>query len=274
MPLLFSAAPTLPNARPEPRPLLRLLVLLSGLAAAAASGAEPSATSVAAVQKAVSDWAKVRQETVRLESTWETERQLLHSTLKAMQERAQTLAEEKKTLAAKTAGERTALTTLAAENAASQAALDAAAARLAKVGDQLAELRPSLPPRLSRALDLPYRSLSDPKLSPGERMQFIMTILNRCAQFNGTISYDEEPLALPGETGTRLLEVIYWGASHAYALDRSGGKAYLGVPGGKGWAWEPLDAVAPVTELIAIYREKSDPHFVEVPARLRSSQPN
>ncbi len=232
-------------------------------------GAESSAGSVSSVQKAVADWARVREETVRLESTWETERQLLHSTLNALQERARTLADEKKTLTAKTAEERSALDALARENGALQSSLDAAVGRLKKLTERLVELRPMLPPRLARALELPYRSLANPELSPGERMQYLTTILNRCEQFNNAIAYDEEPVTVPGESGERLLEVIYWGASHGYALDRTGGKAYRGAPGAGGWNWSALpDGAGAVTQLIAIYREKSDPRFVEVPARV------
>lgn len=256
----------------------RRLLALAALGLALFSpltGAEPPAPGVASVQKAVSDWARIREETVRLESTWETERQLLESTLKTMQERATVLANEKKTLEAKTAGDRDALAKLASENSAAQAAIDATAARLKTVSQQLIELRPSLPPRLSRALELPYRSLASPTLSPGERMQHVTTVLNRCAQFNNTITYDEEPLTLSGDNQERLLEVIYWGTSHGYALDRTEGKAYFGAPSPRGWTWEPApEAAKPVAELIAIYREKSDPRFIEVPARLSHALPN
>jgi len=238
-------------------------------------GAEPSAPVVSSVQKAVSDWARVREETVRLESTWETERQILESTVKAMQDRASALANEKKTLEAKTSGERDALAKLASENSSAQAAMDAASTRLKTVSEQLIELRPSLPPRLSRALELPYRSLASATLTPGERMQYVTTVLNRCAQFNHAITYDEEPLTLPGDNQERLLEVIYWGTSHGYALDRTEGKAYYGSPGARGWAWEPApEAGKAVAELIAIYREKSDPQFIEVPARFSHALSN
>ncbi|HWA84699.1 MAG TPA: DUF3450 family protein [Opitutus sp.] len=256
-------------------PVSRLILAgLPWLMAGSLAAAEGSG-SVASVEKTVGEWAKVRAETVRLETDWEAEHELLQSTLKALQERAKALADDKKSLSAKTAGERESLATLAAENAASEAALGAAAARLAKVSAQLVELRHSLPPRLSQALELPYRSLADPKLSPGERMQFVTTILNRCAQFNSTITYGEEPLTIPGVDGTRLLEVIYWGASHAYALDRAGGKAYLGSPEAQGWGWEATpDAAKSVAELIDIYRDKSDPRFVEVPAHFANALAN
>jgi hypothetical protein len=106
-------------------------------------------------------------------------------------------------------------------------------------------------------------------------MQFVTTILNRCAQFNKSITYGDEPVTPPGETDRRMLEVIYWGASHAYALDRAGGKAYFGSPGAQGWNWEPAPgADRSIAQLIAIYRDKADPEFVEVPAHVSDALPN
>jgi hypothetical protein len=227
------------------------------------------------MRQVVSDWAKIREETVRLESSWESERDILNSASKAAHERAQTLAAQKKTLEAKTASEREALATLVAQNAAADAALKSATDRLTAISAQLVALRPWLPPRLSQALELSFRSLAKPTLTPGERMQYVTTILNRCAQFNKAITCGEEPLTLNGESSPRVVEVIYWGASHAYALDRSGAKAYLGSPGAQGWTWEPApSAEKSIAQLIAIYREKADPEFVEVPAHVSSALPN
>ena len=98
-------------------------------------------------------------------------------------------------------------------------------------------------------------------------MQLLMTMLNRCALFNHTVTSGEEVLTIEGEPGTKSLEVIYWGLGHAYALDRAAGKAWYGSPGQKGWQWDPRpEAVKPVTRLVAIYNDKADPDFVAVPA--------
>jgi len=261
-------ASRLPRAWPLGPGLRHCLVMLLPSAALIAADAPPSVASpVASVRQAVSDWARIRAETVRLETTWESERPLLESTLKTMQERAQSLQGEKQTLEATSADGRRTIEALIRENAGSQASLDAASARLQEISGQLVALRSSLPPRLSRALELPYRSLAAPDLGPGERMQLIMTVLNRCAQFNNVITYDEEPLELPGQSEARLLEAIYWGASHAYALDRTDHKAYFGAPRAGRWSWELLpDGAGDVADLIAIYREKADPRFVQVTA--------
>ena len=106
-------------------------------------------------------------------------------------------------------------------------------------------------------------------MGAGDRMQLVMTMLNRCAQFNHTVTCGEEVLTIEGEQGTKSLEVIYWGLSHGYALDRAAGKAWYGSPGQKGWQWELRpDAVKPVSALVAVYNDKMDPDFVGVPATL------
>ena len=141
--------------------------------------------------------------------------------------------------------------------------------RLTAVGKQLLALRAKLPPRLVSALELSFKSLEEGDLSPGERMQLTMSVLNRCAQFNGSVNCGEEVLTLDGEPGAKAVETIYWGLSHGYALDRASGKAWLGTPGAERWSWAPAsDAVEPLGRLIAIYNDQLDPELVAVPARL------
>ena len=142
-------------------------------------------------------------------------------------------------------------------------------AHLKALDARLPELRPSLPPRLNDALELPYRSLASTDLTVGERMQLTMAVLRRCIEFNRAITCDSEVLTLAEGQNPQLLEVIYWGLSHGYALDRAGGKAWYGSPGPKGWQWEPIpEGAGKVAQLIAVYRGESEPRFVEVPARL------
>ena len=159
-----------------------------------------------------------------------------------------------------------------AKNKAAADDLSAVETRLQAFTAQLVALRPSLPPRLSEALELSYRSLANANLAVGERMQLAMTILNRCAVFNRMVTCGEEVLSIDGEAGSKSLNVIYWGLSHGYALDTEGGKAWYGSPGAHGWQWEPTpEALHSVARLIAIYNDKADPDFVAVPATL--SQP-
>jgi len=230
----------------------------------------PAATDpLEAVQKSATEWVKVRAETVRLESEWSSDRKLLESTVVGLEERAMQLEEKRDNAKAKTAKDRDELDAMRAKNKAAADDLQATDTQLKALGAQLIQLRPMLPPRLSQALEMSFRSLAAEKLTPSERMQAATTILNRCAQFNRMVTSGEEVLSIDGESGAKSLEVIYWGLSHAYALDREARKAWFGSPGPQGWQWELRpDTTTVVTRLIAIYNDKSDPEFVAAPARL------
>lgn len=224
---------------------------------------------VARVEKVAVEWVKTRAETVRLETEWSGQGTMLKAMVEAVDQRTQVLQEKKRHLEAQTAQDREELGSLGRKNDVARAGLDAAEARLKQTARDLQALRPFLPPRLSTALDLAYQSIADPGLAVGDRMQHTMTILNRCLQFNRAITASDEVLTVPGESAPKSLEVIYWGLSHGYALDRAAGKAWLGSPGPQGWQWEAQPAAAAqVARLIAIASDKGDPEFIVVPAKL------
>ncbi len=224
------------------------------------------------VQKEATEWSKLRAETVRLESDWSWQREMMGSTLSALKEREKNLQEKRDQLQAKSAADPQAASDLEARNEAARTMMSSVEKHLKTLSEKLVQMRPSLPPRLSQALELPYRSLVDPSLGTSEHLQHAMTLLSRCSQFNKAITYGEEELKLPGAANPRLIEVIYWGLSHAYAVDRVNNIGYYGYPAKTGWTWDADPEMAKqVSLLIAIHKDKSDPAFVEVPARLVSS---
>jgi hypothetical protein len=257
----------MPHHASPPRPVIGLLLIV-GLAVAPARAADP----IKEVGQTASEWVKTRAETVRIENAWTQNRALLLSTIAGLKERADRLQDKRDHLLSTTTEERAEQAALATKLADSQENLRLTEARLLALTDKVLRLRPQLPPRLAEALEMSYRSLAAKEIAPGERMQLIMTVLNRCAQFNLTITHGDETLTLPGEPGPKSVDAIYWGLSHGYALDRAAGKAWLGTPGTAGWQWEPLaDAAPAVTALLAIRRDEADPRLVSVPARLKAA---
>ena len=247
-------------------PIRRCLVLIVILAPRLLPAAEEGVEKVA---KLANEWVKVRAETVRLETEWSGQRSLLESMIDAVGQRARLLEEKAALARTQTAQDRDELGALEKKNQAAGTAWEATEARLRLLTQSLQDLRPFLPPRLASALELSYRSLGDPAQPSAERMQHAMTVLNRCLQFNRIVTAGEEVLRLPEEPAPKSLEVIYWGLSHGYALDRTAGRAWLGSPGPAGWQWEARpEAAKDVGRLIAIATDKSDPDFVLVPAKL------
>ena len=223
-------------------------------------------------EKATRDWINLRLETTKMESEWASQKPLLTSLVDGLKERATSLEEKRDGLDSRTAKDRDDIATLTAKNAEAADTLAKCDARLSALTSKLIAMRPSLPPRLSEALELPYKSLANPKLAAGERMQLVVTVLNRCEQFNRTVTGGTEILSLGSGEDARSLEVIYWGLSHGYALDRAAGKVWYGAPGADGWKWEPkADALAGIEHLMSVYDDKADPGFVIVPASVAAT---
>ena len=247
-----------------PRPG-KLFLLLAGVLLPTAFGADGDP--VDTVEKSAAEWVKTRVETSRIQSEWQSQRELLESTVDALADRAQTLETNQHYLEAKTSKDREELASLDEANKKALVGFQTAEERVKAMSDRLVRLRRSLPPRLSAALEMAYRSLGGANLPVSERMQLNMTIINRLTQFNRSITSEMEVVNVGGDGNGRLLEVLYWGLSHGYAFDASSGKAWLGFPGPQGWQWEPHpESAGSVAKLIAIYKEKADPEYVAVPA--------
>jgi hypothetical protein len=217
-------------------------------------------------RKVATEWVKLQMETGQLASGWNTQRDLLDASIQALEQRRDVVRQQRDLLKAKAANEDRLSREATARGEAAMATVKQSDQRLADLTAKLKNLRPFLPPRLSSALELAYRSLDDTKLGTSERLAIAVSILNRSLQFDRAITFSEE--VLPGHAEV-VMEVVYWGLGQAYALDRSTGTALVGHPGERGWTWEAQPAAAAaITRLIDVHRETAEPQFVAVPARL------
>lgn len=224
------------------------------------------------VQKSSEAWIQTRLDTARAESDWKTERELLTTTLAAYEDRATTEEEKRDFAQAKTAKEREELGALREKAKAAKADLEAGDVALKSLVANLESFRAKLPPHLASGLEFAFRSLRDPHLTTAERMQFTITILTRCAQWDRTLTHAEEIVTVAGKP--KALDAIYWGLSHGYALDRKTGQVWLGRPDADQWTWEEVPGMADrVARLIAVFEGKVDPEFVLAPAHVNTAQP-
>jgi len=230
--------------------------------------ADESAPSAVSVRELVDQWAQLRQETVQLEEDWEWKRGIIENNTHALQERQETIRKEVALIEATSSSELRQLDELQDKATDAQTSLNEMSEALETVSAQLLELRPQLPPRLSRALELPFLSLGDDALPPGERMQLVITVFNRCAEFNKSVQLSQEPVVV--DSGEEImLEVLYWGLAQAYALDRQAGTAYRGFPENGTWVWVSEPGIAgKVAQAIDIFNEDQDPSFVTLPVHL------
>ncbi len=241
------------------------LVLLV-LACATAPAPTFAADTVETATKSVDDWVKLRLEAARLDTTWHDERALLEAMAVALEERAAVTEEKRELVRARTARAREEASTLRGRWEAEQADVQAMDARLKAMAERLGQLRRNLPPRVSDALEMSYRSLANPSLPPAERFQLTMTVLNRCLEFNRSVAVVEDVLTIPGQPAPRSLPVLYWGLAQGYALDAPNRQVWVGAPEGGAWRWQPRpQAYAAVETLLQIARDKADPGLHPLP---------
>lgn len=225
--------------------------------------------SIESVQQSATEWIRIRAETARFLSDWTSEREVLQNSLSAEKAQLKLLTEKRDGLEAKTKGVREELDQLKSRNASASASLGRLDERLQPLAQRLVALRPAFPPRLSAALELPYRTLGDKNLTTAVRAQQIFTILNRCGQFNKAVTYSEETISLPEQSNPKLMEIVYWGLAAGYALDRNAKSAYLGRVVENQWRWVSVPTIyEPLSRVIAMYKGKSDPQAVELPAQI------
>ena len=134
--------------------------------------------------------------------------------------------------------------------------------------------------RLLRGLPEPIRTRLEPltqrmpedpentKISPAERFQNVVGILNEVTKANNeiTVVYEVHELAdkKPSE-----VQAIYVGLAQAYFVS-PGGDAGIGRAGPDGWTWEPSKAIAgEVLTALEILQGKHTPAFVPLPVRIQ-----
>jgi len=248
--------------------------LWQGICLALLTVTPTTATPLNDVQEAASEWARLRSETTRLETDWLAEKALLEASIGNLESRADSLDLEHEALIADAAKAQQEVDDLTAANQQRAADLEVASDRIAALAQELAALRPALPPRLSAALDLPFRTIANPDLSPADRMRHTMVILNRCQQFDQTFVMAEEVMAMTEGEEPRLLEVVYFGLAQACALDRSAEEAFIGRPVDGIWQWELVPGLAAeAAKLIAVRNDDIPPEFVELPIKVTGGTP-
>ncbi len=225
-----------------------------------------SASPLTDVQQAAAEWSRIRSETSRLETDWRSEREVLEASISGLLVRAEQLELEQEALASESIKNSEEIARLTARNEADANSIKETVQRVEQLSSKLLAMRPALPPRLSTALEVPYRTITETELQPADRMRHTMTILNRCQQFNRTFVMSEEILEVSPGGDPRLLEVVYWGLSQACALDRSANEAFIGRPVNGKWTWEAAPGFEEAAaQLIAIRLDEAPPEFVTLP---------
>jgi len=225
--------------------------------------------SIDGVRANLKEWVETRQLTSRIQADWRSEKEMLKQTAALYEKELADLNEQ----LSKSESGSSQVGKERKELEAEKAELEEATARVAEWATQaeqaIRRLAQAFPPPLSEKLDpLLKRLPEDPsktRLSPVERMQNLVGILNEVDKFNGSIVVESELQTQPSGEEIQV-KTLYVGLGQAYFVDKTGAFAGVGQPTLRGWEWkEQAGLGAAILRAIAVYENTQPPAFVGLP---------
>ena len=221
------------------------------------------------VRSTLSQWVETRQLTSRLQADWRSEKEMLEQTAALYEKELSGLNEQlakTETGSAQVTEDRA---RLEAEEKELREAEAAVAEWVKQCEQRLGRLASAFPPPLaSKLAELVKRMPDDPsetRLSPLERMQNVVGILNEVDKFNGSIVVESELQTRPSGEEIQV-RTLYVGLGQAYFVDQTGTFSGVGRPSLEGWAWEEQAGLGErILRAIAIYDNSRPPAFEALP---------
>jgi len=244
---------------------LVMLTVISSLSVPETIATESS--ELVALHDSVLKWIELRREDEKQKADWEWQQSVLENTELALEKQIESKTHELEQFKSENAIQIEELKQLETESIRFEEALDLSATQIDAQILRFLDIGKQFPPRLAKALELSFSSLRDPELELNDRYQIFITAIGRVSQFNHLITYSEEMLEI--ENQPRLVAVIYWGLSRAYALDLATSDAFIGKPVEQQWRWNATPRLdVKIKDLISIFREESDPVYISLPVAL------
>ena len=223
-----------------------------------------NSSEMTALHDSVQKWIEVRKEDEKLKSDWEWQKNVLENTKLSLEKQIKNSTTELTQFKSEYSEKIQALKTLETESKDFDQILQLSESQIESQIQQFLGFKERFPPRLKKALELSFATLTDPELTLNDRLQVFVTAMGRVSQFNHLITYSEELVTIDDQS--RLMAVIYWGLGQAYALDLSSNDGFIGKPDAQEWKWNESKGIASkMKTLIAIFREETDPVYVELP---------
>jgi FtsZ-binding cell division protein ZapB len=239
--------------------------------AAPAPAAAPAPT-LAETRLAMGKWIETQQIISRERNDWQQGKEILEARVQLVQKEVVALQEgiqKAQSGVEEATAKRDALRT---ENDQLKAAATQLTEAVVGMEARIRELFKSLPEPLRTRLQPLYQRIpvdpADTRVSPAERYQNVLGILNELNKANNDIAVSYEVRTLASGSPSEV-KVIYVGLAQAYYVS-AGGEAGIGRPTPDGWNWEPTPAIAgEVLQALEILQGKQSPAFVPLPVQLQ-----
>jgi hypothetical protein len=218
-------------------------------------------------------WVETRQLISKTGVDWVAEKEMMDASVAMFEKELKDLTEQFNQLGNGSEEVERERTALEEEKALLEEVREAARQKASTLEGQLPVLIARLPESLRERLkplteQLPADSV-DTRMSPVERLQTLVGILNEIDKFSSSISVESEIRQTP-EGAEVEVQTLYLGLAQAYFVGEGGSLAGVGHPSSKGWEWTTQkELAAPIQKAIAIYRNQQPAAFVELPITLK-----
>lgn len=244
--------------------LLLSIALLSVDTLPAQSGA-----AIDGVRASVEKWVETRQLTSRMHADWRAEREMIEQTVALFDKELTGLKEQLSKADTSTSQVQVERTKLESEKSEVEEANARLAEWVTRFEQRVRTLDGAFPPTLSAKLEpLMKRLPDDPenaRMSPVERMQNLVGILNEVDKFSTSIAVESELQKRPSGEEIQV-KTLYVGLGQAYFADQTGKFAGVGIPSLSGWEWKEMPGIGErILDAIAVYENSQPPAFVELP---------
>lgn len=214
-------------------------------------------------------WVATRQLTARLQADWRSQKEMLEQTVALYEKELENLNDQLTRTDTSTQQVDAERAKLEAENQELEEARAKAGELATRFEKHVRALASAFPPPLTIKLEPLMKQIPDDpvnaRVTPVERMQNLVGILNEVDKFNSSVWVESELQKRP--SGEELqVKTLYVGLGQAYFADKTGEFAGVGIPSSSGWQWEEKPGLGnAVLRCIAVYENTQPPAFVELP---------
>ena len=235
-------------------------------------GQDPRSSTLEETRLVMGKWIETQQIISKERNEWQQGREILTSRLELVKKEIAGLEEKIQQAQASVAETNAKRDELLAQSEVLKAAGTQLAAAVGAMEAEVRRLFKMLPEPIQTKLEpLHQRIPEDPeqvKVSPAERFQNVLGILNELNKANNELSVTFEVHTLADGKPSEV-QVIYIGLAQAYYVCASG-EAGIGRPSDDGWKWEPSASIGrDVTTALEIVQGKHSPAFVPLPVTLQ-----
>lgn len=255
--------------------IFRLAFALGGsLAATLPLAAQSQTDPIAETRANVSEWVELKTLTAKARADWKVEKEVLETRIALYEteiEELQAQIDEASGKVDEVEETRSNLQQQINDLKTANAAVEGKVAKYEKQVQELAEyFPPTLKSKVTTFLGRIPKAGAKTNLTTGERMAFVVGVLNEADKFNKTVTHIRDVRAVDG--GQRVeMSVLYFGLAGAIYVDDSGTYGGIELPAKGEWERTSRDDLAPQLLLLKQYQQniKTPAQFVEMPVTLK-----